>query len=210
MAETHSDSTPESSLPPAVGEVPCPDDGFWNEIAGRLRHFIQSRVHDAHTAEDLVQDVLLKTQRSLSTAPMHNLSAWMFTIAGNVVIDHYRSDKHRRSDALNDETPVEESKTAVVTELSGCIRPMLSRLPDLYREALEQTDLGHLTQVELADQLGLSLPGLKSRIQRAREQLRTILVSCCAPVTRSDGSVVSHECECEPPEYCGQKSGKCG
>lgn len=190
-------------------ETPGLDDVFWKEIADRLRRFIRSRVEDSHTADDLVQDVILKAQLNLHSAPMRKLSAWMFQIARNVIIDHYRSRNHRRSALLDEETAVEEIETAMVTELSGCIRPMLSRLPDAYREALEQTDLGELTQTELAKQLGLSLPGVKSRVQRAREQLRTVLVTCCAPKTGSYVSVVGHGCDCQPPDYCSKKSGKC-
>ena len=192
-----------------ASETPDPGDAFWNEIADRLRFFIRSRVEDSHTADDLVQDVIVKAQLNLHSAPMHKLSAWIFQIARNVVIDHYRSRKHRRSAQLDDEAAIEESETVIVSELSGCIRPMLARLPDASREALEQTDLGELTQTELAKHLGLSLPGVKSRVQRAREQLRTVLVSCCAPKTGSDGSVVSHGCDCQPPDYCSKKSGKC-
>lgn len=193
----------------AVSETQDLNDSFWAEIAARLRLFIRSRVEDSHTADDLVQDVILKAQLNLHSAPMHKLSAWMFQIAKNVVIDHYRSSKHRRPAPWDDETAVEESETVIVSELSGCIRPMLARLPEASREALEQTDLGDLTQTELAKHLGLSLPGVKSRVQRAREQLRTVLESCCAPTTGSDGTIVSHGCGCEPPDYCGQKSGKC-
>jgi len=209
MASTNLNLPLEFSTAASASETPDLDDGFWNEIADRLRRFIRSRVEDSHTADDLVQDVILKAQLNLHSAPMHKLSAWMFQIARNVVIDHYRSRNHRRSALLDEETAVEETETAMVTELSGCIRPMLARLPDAYREALEQIDLGELTQTELAKQLGLSLPGVKSRVQRAREQLRTVLVSCCAPKTGSDGSVVGHGCDCQPPDYCSKKSGKC-
>ena len=187
----------------------APDGLFWNEIAKRLRRFIRGRVEDSHAAEDLVQDVILKAQLNLQTAPMHNLSAWIFQIARNVVIDHYRSRKVRKTVLLDDETAFAESKAAIVTELSGCVRPMLARLPDDYRQALEKTDLGELTQVELAVHLGLSLPGVKSRVQRGREHLRKLLISCCAPQTGEDGSVVSHSCDCQPPDYCSKKSGKC-
>jgi len=185
------------------------DGLFWNEIAERLRRFVRGRVEDSHTAEDLVQDVILKAQRNLQSAPMHKLSAWIFQIARNVVIDHYRSQKVRKTVSLDEETASAESDAVIVTELSGCIRPMLARLPDDYRQALEKTDLGELTQVELAEQLGLSLPGVKSRVQRGREQLRRLLISCCAPQTGEDGSVVSHNCNCQPPDYCSGKSGKC-
>ncbi len=193
----------------STSKTPDPGDAFWIGIADRLRFYVRSRVEDSHTADDLVQDVILKAQLNLHSAPMHKLSAWIFHIARNVVIDHYRSRKHRRSAQLDDEAAIEESEAVIVSELSGCIRPMLARLPGASREALEQTDLGELTQTELAKVLGLSLPGVKSRVQRAREQLRTVLVSCCDPKTGSDGGVVSHGCDCQPPDYCSKKSGKC-
>lgn len=209
MATTNQNHSQELSMTKSASESSDPSDAFWIEIADRLRLFIRGRVEDSHTADDLVQDVILKTQLNLHSAPMHKLSAWMFQIARNVVIDHYRSRKHRRSAQLDEEAETEESELAIVSELSGCIRPMLARLPDAYREALEQTDLGELTQTELARNLGLSLPGVKSRVQRAREQLRIVLVSCCAPKTDSDGSVVGHGCDCQPPDFCSKKSGKC-
>ena len=193
----------------SASEDAAPDGLFWNEIAERLRRFIRARVQDSHTAEDLVQDVILKAQLNLQSAPMQKLSAWMFQIARNVVIDHYRSRKVRKTVSLDEETAFAESEAAIVTELSGCIRPMLARLPDDYRQAVEKTDLGELTQAELAGQLGLSLPGVKSRVQRGREHLRKLLISCCAPQTGEDGSVVSHGCDCQPPDYCSKKSGKC-
>ncbi len=112
----------------SASEVPDLGDVFWSEIADRLRLFIRSRVEESHTADDLVQDVILKAQLNLHSAPMHKLSAWMFQIARNVVIDHYRSRNHRRSARLDDETAIEESETVIVSELSGCIRPMLARL----------------------------------------------------------------------------------
>ncbi|MBL8818446.1 MAG: sigma-70 family RNA polymerase sigma factor [Planctomyces sp.] len=184
-------------------------DTFWSEIANRLRVFIRGRVEDVHIADDLVQDVIVKVQRNLTSAPIHRMSAWIFQIARNVVIDHYRSRRHRQSDSLNDETAIADSEKSVVAELTGCIRPMLARLPDESREVLEQTDLGELTQSELAKRLGLSLPGVKSRVQRARELLRVAIVSCCAPQSGVDGNLSGHGCECQPPDYCSQKSGKC-
>jgi len=64
--------------------------------------------------------------------------------------DHYRSRKVRRTVSLDEETAFAESEAAIVTERSGCVRPMLARLPDDYRQALGKTDLGDLTQAELA------------------------------------------------------------
>ena len=64
-------------------------------------------------------------------------------------------------------------------ELSGCLRPMLNRLSADYREAIRLVELEGLTHQEAATKLGLSLPGMKSRVQRGRRQLRKLLDDCC-------------------------------
>jgi RNA polymerase sigma-70 factor (ECF subfamily) len=59
------------------------------------------------------------------------------------------------------------------------MRPLVSRLPDKYREALELTEFEGLSQVAAAERLGLSTSGMKARVQRARGQLRDLLLDCC-------------------------------
>jgi RNA polymerase sigma-70 factor (ECF subfamily) len=65
-------------------------------------------------------------------------------------------------------------------ELAGCLRPMIERLPEEYRQAVVLVDLEGLGQREAAVQLGLSLSGMKSRVQRGRRQLKGMLEACCA------------------------------
>jgi RNA polymerase sigma-70 factor (ECF subfamily) len=67
---------------------------------------------------------------------------------------------------------------SVAVVLSGCLRTLLDRVPDGYREALELTDLGGLTQDEAAGRLGLSTSGMKSRVQRGRRLLRAEITHC--------------------------------
>ncbi|HAH00091.1 MAG TPA: RNA polymerase subunit sigma-24, partial [Ktedonobacter sp.] len=66
-----------------------------------------------------------------------------------------------------------------VKELIPCIKTMVDSLPNDYREALYLTEYEGLTQRELADRLGLSFSGAKSRVQRAREKLKVMLLDCC-------------------------------
>jgi RNA polymerase sigma-70 factor (ECF subfamily) len=56
---------------------------------------------------------------------------------------------------------------------------MIERLPEEYRQAVVLVDLEGLTQREAAAQLGLSLSGMKSRVQRGRRQLKEMLEACC-------------------------------
>jgi RNA polymerase sigma-70 factor (ECF subfamily) len=76
-------------------------------------------------------------------------------------------------------TTASEDSGQLRTELAGCLRPMIERLFGEYRQAVILIDLEGLTQQEAAAQLGLSLSGMKSRIQRGRRQLKGMLEACC-------------------------------
>jgi RNA polymerase sigma-70 factor (ECF subfamily) len=56
---------------------------------------------------------------------------------------------------------------------------MIDRLSSDYREAIRLVELEGLTNQEAAIKLGLSVPGMKSRVQRGRQQLRKMLDECC-------------------------------
>ncbi len=64
-------------------------------------------------------------------------------------------------------------------ELAGCLRPMIDRLDTTYREALVLVELDRLTHRAAAERLGLSLSGMKSRVQRGRRRLKRLLRECC-------------------------------
>ena len=56
---------------------------------------------------------------------------------------------------------------------------MLDQLAPADREAILLTDVGDATMTEAAQRLGLSVPGAKSRVQRARSRLRKMFIDCC-------------------------------
>jgi len=64
-------------------------------------------------------------------------------------------------------------------ELGKCVLPMIEMLPQGYREALVLAEIDGLSLKEVAERLGLSLPGAKSRVQRGREKLKKIFLECC-------------------------------
>jgi RNA polymerase sigma-70 factor, ECF subfamily len=65
------------------------------------------------------------------------------------------------------------------SELAGCLRPMIDQLNKEYREALMLVELEGLTQQAAAQRIGISLSGMKSRVQRGRRQLKRKLDECC-------------------------------
>jgi RNA polymerase sigma-70 factor (ECF subfamily) len=64
-------------------------------------------------------------------------------------------------------------------KLAGSLRRMAQELPDRYKQAIMLTDFEGMKQTEVAKKLGISLSGVKSRVQRARKMLKELLLECC-------------------------------
>lgn len=67
---------------------------------------------------------------------------------------------------------------------------MVATLPSSSRTALVLTDLEGMTQREAAERSGLSLSGMKSRVQRARRQLKETFLECCRIELDRRGGIV--------------------
>jgi RNA polymerase sigma-70 factor (ECF subfamily) len=81
---------------------------------------------------------------------------------------------------------------------------MIYSLPERYREALILTEFDGLTQKELAERVGISLSGAKSRVQRGREMLKGMLHECCRFEFDRRGRVI--ECEPRAEDNCSECS----
>ena len=193
-------------------------EGIWLELGSKLRRFVGKRVADADAADDITQDVLLKVQMQLDALPPEDrLPAWVFAIARNAIVDHYRARAVRDHTDLAsaeplDETAADDERQAAVRELGPCLLRMVDQLPEPYREAMKLADFEGLSQQEIADRTGVSLSGAKSRVQRARQQLREMLLDCCHVERDVRGNVVDYETTERSARYCAGDGGKppCG
>jgi RNA polymerase sigma-70 factor (ECF subfamily) len=198
---------------------PLRDEDLWRALNTRLVAFVARRVADPHAAEDVAQEVLLRLHRTLGELRDHDrLDAFAYRVARNAIIDHYRAaaatkerpsapdDVAERIDAGGGIRP-EADAVAGTQELARCLEPLVQRLPDPYREALVLTDLGALSQVQAAQAVGLSVPGMKARVQRGRAQLGALLTRCCDVVVDEDRRVTglprSGSCACTPDDQGG-------
>ena len=97
-----------------------------------------------------------------------------------------------------------DSTLAATTELSGCLGPMIARLSEDSRQAITLVEIEGLTQKQAAERLGLSIPGMKSRVQRGRQQLRKLLEDCCLIELDRRRGVGRQPARREDPErHCG-------
>jgi RNA polymerase sigma-70 factor (ECF subfamily) len=161
------------------------------DFRARLLRFIRARVESAADAEDIVQDVLLRMHRSVQTlAKGERLGAWLFQVARNAIVDHYRA-RGRSAAVLDPAIPAEAVADAVAgkpeddpgrfeRDATRCLDAFVDRLDVRYAEALRLVDLEGLTHKAAAARLGLTVPGVKSRVQRARASLKKTLGDCCA------------------------------
>jgi RNA polymerase sigma-70 factor, ECF subfamily len=178
-------------------------ESLYDHFACCLRAFIRGRVEDEDTAEDILQDVFIRIHAHIHELRDENhLEGWMYSIARRAIIDHYRSRKVTGEllEDLPDEDPRREEEPDAAMELAGSLREMVEALPEPYREALLLTEFGNLTQVEMAEKLGISLSGAKSRVQRGRQKIKDLLMQCCHFEFDRYGRVVEywqHCCCCE-------------
>ena len=78
-------------------------------------------------------------------------------------------------------------------KLATCIEPLIHTLPEKYRQALLLTDIEGMPQTKLAEALGLSASGAKSRVQRARQKLRYAIQTCCEIKHDSRGNILDYK-----------------
>lgn len=129
-------------------------------------------------------------------------TAWLYRVARNVIIDHYRSRGSRRQSRLDADDlapagaaqdPFADDPQAAHRELAGCLRPLVDQLAEPYRSAVSAVDLGGQTHTDVAQAVGISTSGMKSRVQRGRRQLRQLLTDCCRVHTSPTGSISGYE-----------------
>jgi RNA polymerase sigma-70 factor (ECF subfamily) len=92
-------------------------------------------------------------------------------------------------------------------ELAACLGPMVAQLPPLYRDAVRLADLEGLPQHEAAARAGITLSGMKSRVQRGRKALRQILDACCQIDLDAGGRVTDYHPRANGCGPCGQGQG---
>lgn len=155
----------------------------WSDVAARLRPFVAHRV-PSNEIDDVLQDVLVRMHRGLPELHDHDrFTAWMFQIARNAIVDARRKHAHVAVDGAELESlpaePSAEGDREAATALAGCVSLFVAQLPSPYREAIALVELEGKTARQAAEMVGISVSGMKSRVQRGRAQLRELFDRCC-------------------------------
>ena len=173
-------------------------ESLWEQFSDKLRGFLRTKVSDPETAEDLLQEVFLRIHKHIDEIrDEERLTSWVYQIARNLVTDYYRKKGKAPVSGLPMEELADESRPSEGGDTSRVVANwlagMISELPDPYAEAVELYEMRGLSQQQIADKMGISLSGAKSRIQRGREKLKGILDDCCTLKLDSYGTVVDFD-----------------
>jgi RNA polymerase sigma-70 factor (ECF subfamily) len=146
----------------------------------------------------VLQDLFLRMQRGLpQLREEERFGPWVYQVARSAIAEHQRqAARHPVHTGQVAEVALELDldDSAAERELATCLTLFVASLPSPYAEALTLTELEGRTQAEAAALLGISLSGMKSRVQRGRAQLREAFEACCRIALDARGRVIS----CEP------------
>jgi len=155
-------------------------ENIWIEFHDKLLSFIKGRVSSNVIAEDILHDIFLKIHSKIDTLDkQEKLENWIYQITRNTIIDYYRTCKIEKELPDWVESARINAEEKIRHELSVCLALMVNHLPDKYRTAIQLSELKGKTQKEVAKKENISLSGAKSRVQRGRKMLKTILQDCC-------------------------------
>ena len=146
------------------------------ELIPRLRRYARALVGDRSSADDLVQDTLERAWAKLHLYRRGtDLRAWLFTVMHNVHVNRVRAA--RSSDPLEDEMPeLAQRGTQPDALLVRDLDRAIARLPADQRAVLLLVTLEDMSYDKVARTLGIPIGTVMSRLSRAREKLRAMML----------------------------------
>ncbi len=143
----------------------------------RIYGFVYRRVRDTATAEDLTSVTFQRALEVIAAPGFRNqtLGGWLYRVAANAVVDHYRAD--RRQVSMDDAYPDTEPRDLAADAMAAAvdrdeIRRALATLPPNHRTVLVLRFYDDLDTTEICAVLGCSRPVLYLRLHRAIRAMR--------------------------------------
>lgn len=149
----------------------------------RFLAFIQRRVRDRQTAEDILQMAYLKAISSASTLESSaSADAWFFRVLRNAVIDHYRHQAVVTRTFAPGESNLEHPSITPDTapaNLCPCVKDAIDEVPASYQQIIREVDLDEVPLETFAERAGITRGNAAVRAHRAHRSLRKKLISHC-------------------------------
>lgn len=171
-------------------------NNIWSEFNNGLHQLICRKTNHHDDCHDILQDVYIKIILNIGKIEKaENIKSYLLKIADTTVIDYHRAKSSSAGKIYNDSQSLQSFDPEIdklsLTLADCCLRPMIESMEPIYRQALIMTDLEGMTQKQYAEEAGISLSGAKSRIQRAREKLKNVILNCCTYTFDKYGNILS-------------------
>ncbi|MEI6626971.1 MAG: RNA polymerase sigma factor [bacterium] len=157
---------------------------FYDLYAPRIYRFVFFKVNSVGEAQDLTSEVFLKLWQALKEGKeIDNLNSFIYTMARNAVIDHYRARANRRLESL-DEPEILEEADSIIDDRRDLLQEQMSdfqlkevltnldKLKDEYKEVIVLKFLDELSIGEIAEVLNKSNGSVRVLLHRALNALR--------------------------------------
>lgn len=172
---------------------------IWKEFNVQLLGFIKSRINNEELAKDLLQEIFIKIHQKIDTIQnKQKITSWIYQITRNSIIDYYRKKKEDTTQlSLNINLP--EEIEPVNSDFTKCLEPFIKQLSGKDQHILNNIYFGNVSQKEYAETYNLSYSAAKSRVQRAKEKLKSSFITCCKVNSDKYGNIISHDkdhCSC--------------
>jgi RNA polymerase sigma-70 factor (ECF subfamily) len=172
----------ESNL---IGRIKKGDQSAFEELVrkyqDRIYNLCRYMLQDPQNAEDASQDAFLKAYRALKGfRPNSSFYTWIYRIAVTTCLDYRRKSRWEvfRREPLPEDLPSNEHSPHQLYEsweIADSIQQALQKLPEKLRAVIVLREIEGCSYEEIAEVLQLSVGTVKSRIWRARDQLRHLL-----------------------------------
>lgn len=160
--------------PEAFGKV-------YDEYVNRIYRFIYFKVSSAPEAEDLTSEVFLRAWQYLQEGKsVKQLSAFLYKIGRNLVVDHYRNKMLSVSTSEPEVAVLLTDKGKTIKKLEtnqeyGALLAAMSKMKEEYREVVHLKYIDELDTGEIAEILGKSTGNVRVILHRASNTLKELL-----------------------------------
>ena len=165
-------------------------EALLREVQPQLYRFSMKMCRHTEDAEDVLQDSMMTLARSFRDfRGASSLSTWLFTIARSFCLKKRRKSKFapEQEESLEQLAPAEHllicsampdpHEQVESAEIKQQVHAGIQRIEPAYREILVLRHIEGLSAKEVAEIVGISVPAVKSRLHRARAELRDLLAT---------------------------------
>ena len=178
-------------------------DTLWSEYQEDIKAFLHSKISNPDDVDELLQEISIRAFLNLDTLKSEEKTkAWLFTIAGNMVIDFYRKNRNKGMIPHPDDLWYLDQSVNVEHVFSHCVAPLIKDLPADVAELLTAIDIEGQSQKEYAAGLGISYSTLKSRVQKARKLLHALFNEHCDISVDRRGKILDFKINSDKYEGC--------